>query len=292
MKTLSLCAFILVLYSCENTATGAANLVGPYRQLSRNPKVVEEVFASRGRLYMLLKDEFRGKEVRVRISDARNSQYRKWPDGREDRIIAGGMGPNSPVKDADWIETKAPFIEYWMEGKLVLHLMRVRKAPTRPSPSTGLRAGLADLPPEERSTPDPPPEGKMPEAAEERLETEIAIKKVTKTEVDIEKGLPYFGPYHALVMDQTIVRDVKVDEERNTYIKLNPKFRKNEIRVKISNSNKAGYREWDYGGLELVSPAEAGRPPGGWTDWIQVEAKYVEYWMGDKLILHLMRTDI
>ena len=132
MRTLSFCVFTLVLYMCGNTCIRAANSVGPYRQLSRDLEVVDEVFANRGRIYILLRDESREEEMSVKISDARNSQFQKWPNGSEERIVSGERDPTPPVKDAGWIETKAPFIEYWIEDKLVLHLMRVRDVPTRP----------------------------------------------------------------------------------------------------------------------------------------------------------------
>ncbi len=286
IRVLGLGALAAAFFLLENHEAAGAELVGPYRPLTRNPKIVEEVFASQGRLYMLLKDEFRGRELRIKISDAKSSQYRRWPDGREERIIAAGRGSGAPVKDANWIETKAPFIEYWMEGRLILHLMRVREVPTRPTRPTGKKGVLAGLKPEKR------PSSVEPRAVEKRIAVETPMEKGTAAEVPLEKGMRHFGPCRALVMNREIVRDVRVDDKLNTYLKLNPKYRKNEIRVKISNSNKSGYREWDYGGLELVSPAEAGRPPDGWTDWIQVESKYVEYWMGGELFLHLMRTDI
>ena len=291
MRTLGFCFFTLVLYLCGNMSTRAANSIGPYRQLSRDLEVVEEVFANRGRIYMLLSDESREKELIVKISDARNSQFLKWPEGKEDRIISGEKEPISLVKDAGWIETKAPFIEYWMEDKLVLHLMRVRDVPTRPFSLKGLAVSV-DLTSGQRSRTNLLKEGKVKETIREQLESDIQSKNGMVKTVEIENEPPSFGPYCALVMDRPVIRDVKVDEEMNTYIKLDPKFRKNEIRVKISNFDKAGYREWDYKGFELVSPTGAGSPPEAWTDWINVDAKYVEYWMGSRLILHLMRTDL
>tara|TARA_Y100000588_G_scaffold393012_1_gene507168 strand:- start:1586 stop:2497 length:912 start_codon:yes stop_codon:yes gene_type:complete len=291
MRTLGFCFFTLVLYLCGNMSTRAANSIGPYRELSRDLEVVEDVFANRGRIYMVLSDESREKEMIVKISDARNSQFLKWPEGKEDRIVSGERETTSVVKDAGWIETKAPFIEYWMEDKLVLHLMRVRDVSTRPFPLQGL-AVLVDLTSGQRSRTNLSNEGKIKETVGEQLEPDVQSKNGIAKTVEIENEPPRFGPYCALVMDRTVIRDVKVDEDMNTCIKLDPKFRKDEIRVKISNFNKAGYREWDYKGFELVSPAEAGRPQGAWTDWIKVDAKFVEYWMESSLILHLMRTDL
>jgi len=104
--------------------------------------------------------------------------------------------------------------------------------------------------------------------------------------------LPIFGPYQAIAINRDVVRDVKVDEELNVHLQLYPAHKDKEIVVKISNERFAGYREWVHGGLELVSPANAGKPPYGWTDWVQVKAKYIEYWMDGEIFLHLKRMDL
>jgi len=100
-----------------------------------------------------------------------------------------------------------------------------------------------------------------------------------------------FGPYRALTLNQSILRDVKVDKEGSVHLQLYPEHKDKEIVVKISNEKFDSYRKWWHGGYELVSPAKAGKPPYGWTDWVQTEAKYVEYWMDGEVFLHLVRVD-
>jgi len=99
-----------------------------------------------------------------------------------------------------------------------------------------------------------------------------------------------FGPYEALVRDQRIVTDVRVDGEENVFLKLNPDFRNQEIRVRISMQNGTAYRKWFTGEDELVSPAFAGKEVNGWTDRVKTTANYIEYWMDGRLVLHLHRT--
>lgn len=101
---------------------------------------------------------------------------------------------------------------------------------------------------------------------------------------------PTFGPYVARVMDASIVRDVKVDEEGNIFLQLVPEQRDEELRVKISLQPGAEYRKWWHGGYELVSPAQAGKEPLGWTDRVQTSAPFIEYWMNGALFLHLERV--
>lgn len=112
-----------------------------------------------------------------------------------------------------------------------------------------------------------------------------------------EKGIVhesklFYGPYQAIAINRGIVRDVKVDKEMNVFLQLFPEHKDKELVVKISNERFAGYRNWVHGSLELVSPANAGKTPYGWTDRLQAKAKYIEYWMEGSIFLHLKRTDL
>ena len=120
----------------------------------------------------------------------------------------------------------------------------------------------------------------------EPLRPQVVTERVAQNEV------PVFGPYQAIAINKNIVRDVKVDKSLNVYLQLHPDYKNKELTVKISNERFAGYRNWNHGGLELVSPANAGKTPYGWTDWVQSKAKYIEYWMDGTIFLHLMRTDL
>ncbi len=110
---------------------------------------------------------------------------------------------------------------------------------------------------------------------------------------EVQRGdMPVFGPYQAIAINRGVVRDVKVDKELNVYLQLYPAHKDKELVVKISNERFSSYREWVHGGLELVSPANAGKTPYGWTDWVQSKARYIEYWMDGEIFLHLKRTDL
>jgi len=115
---------------------------------------------------------------------------------------------------------------------------------------------------------------------------------VTGNAEQTQEPMPVFGPYQAIAINRGVVRDVKVDKEMNVYLQLYPEHKDKELVVKISNERFAGYRNWFHGGKELVSPANAGKTPYGWTDWVQSKAKYIEYWMDGTIFLHLKRTDL
>jgi len=107
-----------------------------------------------------------------------------------------------------------------------------------------------------------------------------------------------YGPFEALTHDKAIIRDVKyVAEENNVYIQLLPEHKEKEIRVKLSNAYFSSYRKWHPGDwtlasddYELVSPANQGKTPYGWTDFVNTSANYIEYWMDGEVILHLKRV--
>ena len=100
-----------------------------------------------------------------------------------------------------------------------------------------------------------------------------------------------FGPYEAITFNSSIIHDVKVDNEGNVFLQLLPECKDNELVVKISNEKFGSYRTWWHGGLELVSPANVGKSPMGWTDRVQTKARYIEYWMDGQVFLHLMLAD-
>ncbi|MBC2605331.1 hypothetical protein [Pelagicoccus albus] len=101
-----------------------------------------------------------------------------------------------------------------------------------------------------------------------------------------------YGPYVALVRDANIVKDVKVEENGRIYLKLNPDYKEKEIILKNSMSLNSGYRNWFNGKQELVSPANQGKEPNGYTDWVTTTANYIEYRMDGKLILHLAKKSV
>lgn len=109
---------------------------------------------------------------------------------------------------------------------------------------------------------------------------------------DAENGVAEeFGPFQALTFNKAILRDVKyVAEEGTVYLQLFPEHKDKELIVKLSNDYFASYRLWTHGGYELVSPANQGKPPYAWTDFVETSANYIEYWMDGEVFLHLKRV--
>lgn len=121
----------------------------------------------------------------------------------------------------------------------------------------------------------------------------IAFAGTIKADDPISKGSgEQFGPYIALVRNKEIVKDVKVEENGRIYLLLNPQFKEKEIILKNSSGNKTGYRKWFNGEYELVSPANQGKAPNEYTDWVVTSGNYVEYYLDGALILHLKKANL
>jgi len=99
-----------------------------------------------------------------------------------------------------------------------------------------------------------------------------------------------FGPYKAISIDSEVIRGVKVDEAGKIWILLNPEHRDEKMILRISEEEDAGYRKWYTGKYDLVSPANQDKQVGAWTDWIETKSRYIEYWMGNKKVLHLKKV--
>ena len=94
------------------------------------------------------------------------------------------------------------------------------------------------------------------------------------------------GPFSVISQNESIVSDVRTDAE-NVWIKLVPAYADATITVRISNQNGDDYRMWFHDQLDLVSTGSRGR--NAWSDRVQTQANYIEYWLNDELVLHLKR---
>jgi hypothetical protein len=92
--------------------------------------------------------------------------------------------------------------------------------------------------------------------------------------------------FKVLSQDNAIVSDVRSDEA-NVWIKLTADHLDDTVTVRISNKNQDYYRAWFNDSPDLVSAGYRGN--GVWSDRVQTQANYIEYWIADQLVLHLER---
>lgn len=97
-----------------------------------------------------------------------------------------------------------------------------------------------------------------------------------------------FGEWDAIGFDGAVVQNVKVSGD-DIFIMLQADHKDAQLTMKISMQKGTAYRKWFTGDEILVAQENTGRAAGTWTDRIQTSAKYLEYYAGGKLFLHLKR---
>lgn len=89
-----------------------------------------------------------------------------------------------------------------------------------------------------------------------------------------------------LAQDEAVVVEIR-SEGDNVWIKLAPNYLADSITVRISDGNRDLYRIWFNNEQDLVSDGVRGK--NIWSDRVQTNARYIEYWHNDLLVLHLER---
>lgn len=100
--------------------------IGPYQALTFNRDVLQEVVYRNedNTVWLRLRPEVRNKEIVVKISNQKFANYRKWLDRDGYELISPANSGKEPNALTDWLQTRAPYIEYYMDGELFLHLKR------------------------------------------------------------------------------------------------------------------------------------------------------------------------
>jgi hypothetical protein len=103
---------------------------------------------------------------------------------------------------------------------------------------------------------------------------------------------PTYGPYVAISIDKTVVEDVLV-EENGLYVKVAPTYWGSEFIVKGSTMNNEMYTTWANGTNEMPVKVYQSQSKNkqGFTYRINTGAKFIEYWTGGKLVLHLEKVE-
>ena len=103
----------------------SAPTFGPYAALAMNEKIVRDVKVDKEtNVYLQLFPAHKDKEIIVKISNERFASYRKWWNGEFELVSPANSG-KPEYGWSDWVNTKAKYIEYWMDGDVFLHLMRI-----------------------------------------------------------------------------------------------------------------------------------------------------------------------
>jgi hypothetical protein len=102
---------------------------------------------------------------------------------------------------------------------------------------------------------------------------------------------PTYGPYAAIGIDKAVVEAVLV-QGNDIYVKVSPSYWQSEFTVKGSLKNKEMYWTWANGTKEMPVNVYQSQSKNmqGYTYRINTNAKFVEYWTGGKLVLHLEKV--
>jgi hypothetical protein len=100
-----------------------------------------------------------------------------------------------------------------------------------------------------------------------------------------------YGDFIALSMDKEVVSGV-FSEGNDIYVKIHKAYWDADFIVRLSNANQMDYRPWLNGELDRVVKVYRSQQTDkqGYTYRINTVAKFVEYWVGDRLVLHLKRN--
>ena len=104
-------------------------IYGPYTAVIRGGEIIRDLeIAEHGSIYPLLNSDHKEKEIVLKNSNFFKSGYRNWFDGMQE-LVSPVSQWKAPNEYADWVETPGNYVEYYMEGKLILHLAKT-EAPT------------------------------------------------------------------------------------------------------------------------------------------------------------------
>jgi len=97
---------------------------GPYTALECNTEIVKDVKVSAtGRVYLLINPTHKDKEIVLKNSQQFKAGYRNWYNGEKELVSASNQG-KAPSEYTEWVETSANYIEYYMDGDIILHLVK------------------------------------------------------------------------------------------------------------------------------------------------------------------------
>jgi hypothetical protein len=123
-----------------------------------------------------------------------------------------------------------------------------------------------------------------------RMKKWLIVISVLACLVSFSAQAQEFGDFSALKMDKEVVDEV-LPQGNDIYVKINQAHWDAAFQVKISDENQSGYRKWSSGEDEMTVKVYQSQKENrqGYTYRINTAAKYVEYWMDGKLVLHLER---
>jgi hypothetical protein len=100
---------------------------GPFTALKLDAQIVEDVRVEGDNVYVKVQPGSRNASFAVKVADGNMADYRKWHDGTSERAVKVYQGPQTQYQGYTYrVSTTAKYIEYYLDGKLILQLERVK----------------------------------------------------------------------------------------------------------------------------------------------------------------------
>jgi len=100
---------------------------GPFTALKIDKQVVQGVVADGDNVYVKVAEDFRDASFTVKISNKNGTDYRKWYGDKTEMVVKVYQTDKINKQGYTYkINSSARFIEYHMDGKLVLQLERTK----------------------------------------------------------------------------------------------------------------------------------------------------------------------
>jgi hypothetical protein len=117
----------------------------------------------------------------------------------------------------------------------------------------------------------------------------LALSLLTPVSIQAQEQTQ-FGDFFALEMDKEVVDHV-LSEGNDIYVKITKGYWDASFTVRISNAKRTDYRTWLDGASDRRVNVYRSQQTDkqGYTYRINTRAEFVEYWVGDRLVLHLER---
>ncbi len=111
-------------YAQDSSPNKVEETFGPYVALVRNKEIVKDVkVEENGRIYLLLNPQYKEKEIILKNSTGNKTGYRKWFNGEYELVSPANQG-KAANEYTDWVVTSGNYVEYYLNGDLILHLKK------------------------------------------------------------------------------------------------------------------------------------------------------------------------
>ncbi len=118
--------FVFIGFVPFASATEANPVFGSYEAIVYDYDILQGVQVDgAGNIFIMFQADKTDTQLILRISMQEGAQYRNWFTGDTDLVAQENSG-RAPNTWTDRVQTSAKYIEYWADGKLFLHLKKIK----------------------------------------------------------------------------------------------------------------------------------------------------------------------